>query len=41
MLSKLVEEDPSTGRVKLKPKIEKLDAMTLDARSRKTTRVRR
>jgi hypothetical protein len=41
MLSKLVEEDPSTGRVKLKPKIEKVDAMTLDARSRKTSRVRR
>jgi hypothetical protein len=41
MLSKLVEEDPSTGRVRLKPKIEKVDAMTLDARSRKTTRVRR
>jgi von Willebrand factor type A C-terminal domain/von Willebrand factor type A domain len=40
MLAKVVDvEDASTGRVRLKSDIQKADAMTLDARSRKTTRV--
>jgi von Willebrand factor type A C-terminal domain/von Willebrand factor type A domain len=42
MLAKVVDvEDASTGRVRLKSDIQKADAMTLDARSRKTTRVRK
>jgi len=42
LLAKVVDvEDASTGRVRLKSDIQKADAMTLDARSRKTTRVKR
>jgi hypothetical protein len=41
MLARVVEEDPTTGRVQLKTNIEKEDAMTLESRSRKTTRVRK
>ena len=41
MLAKVVDVDPSTGRVQLKADIQKADAMTLETRSRKTTRVRK
>jgi von Willebrand factor type A C-terminal domain/von Willebrand factor type A domain len=41
MLAKIIEEDPSTGRVRLRAKVEKEDAMTLETRSRKTTRFRK
>jgi von Willebrand factor type A C-terminal domain/von Willebrand factor type A domain len=42
MLAKVVDvEDASTGRVRLRSDIQKADAMTLETRSRKTTRVRK
>jgi hypothetical protein len=41
MLAKMVDVDPSTGRVRLKKNIDKVDAVTLETRSRKTTRVRK
>ncbi|HEX3648405.1 MAG TPA: VWA domain-containing protein [Pseudonocardiaceae bacterium] len=42
LLSKVVDvEDPATGRVRLKAKVSDVDAMTLDTRSTKTSRVRK
>lgn len=34
-------EEPATGKVRLKPKVDKLDEMALDTASTKTTRVRK
>ncbi len=42
LLSKVVDiEDPVTGTVRLKAKVEDVDTMTLDTRSTKTSRVRK
>lgn len=41
LLERVVEvDDPSTGRVRLRPRIEAADEMTLDVRSTRTARVR-
>jgi hypothetical protein len=41
LLSKVVDVDPATGRVRLKQQVEKADEMTLETRSTRTARVRR
>ena len=41
LLAKVVDVDPATGRVRLKPRVEKVDEMTLETRSTRTARVRR
>ncbi|KAA2255213.1 VWA domain-containing protein [Solihabitans fulvus] len=42
LLAKVVDvDDPVTGRVRLKTKVSQADAMTLDTRSTKTSRVRK
>ncbi|HYS37964.1 MAG TPA: hypothetical protein VEO01_20290 [Pseudonocardiaceae bacterium] len=42
LLAKVVDiDDPVTGTVRLKAKVADVDAMTLDTRSTKTSRVRK
>ena len=41
LVSRVIEEDPVTGRVKMKDNVQNIDIMTLDTRSRRTERNRR
>ncbi|MGH8909405.1 MAG: vWA domain-containing protein [Egibacteraceae bacterium] len=40
LLAKVVDVDPDTGTVRLKPKVSAVDEMTLDTRSARTARIR-